>query len=245
MWRRTGLAVRREAAGARVLCFGSSLTSMGVAPRVLEERLGMPAYNFATSRRATLFRLHLCSVTPSRPARTPRPWSSTSPGRPSTRPITSTSACSRRWPRSASASSWRSRARPGLPGTARPPPVPAVIPLPGRDPLEDRRRVPPRGGTGKPRRHHLCSQRQREPRRRACDAPGPDCARRGRGRGDPPDRVEVRPGVGAVHPQVPRPGGSRDIPVFWLIPPIAPPKPSRAATTWAWRRLTRDSSMRL
>ena len=48
-WRRAGQAIGREAKGARVLCFGTSLTRMGVAPKVLEERLGMPAYNFATS----------------------------------------------------------------------------------------------------------------------------------------------------------------------------------------------------
>ena len=48
-WRRAGQAIGRQAKGTRVLCFGTSLTKMGLAPKVLEERLGMPAYNFATS----------------------------------------------------------------------------------------------------------------------------------------------------------------------------------------------------
>lgn len=48
-WRRAGQAIAREAKGSRILCFGTSLTRMGVSPKVLEERLGRPAYNFATS----------------------------------------------------------------------------------------------------------------------------------------------------------------------------------------------------
>ncbi len=48
-WRRNFWAIRRHAASSAVLCFGTSLSRMGVAPRVLEERMGMPAYNFAAS----------------------------------------------------------------------------------------------------------------------------------------------------------------------------------------------------
>jgi hypothetical protein len=48
-WRQNARAVRRYAGGSAVLCFGTSLSRMGVAPRVIEERLGMPAYNFAAS----------------------------------------------------------------------------------------------------------------------------------------------------------------------------------------------------
>jgi hypothetical protein len=40
-------AVRREAPRAEVLCLGDSLVKCGVAPRVLERRLGRPAYNLA------------------------------------------------------------------------------------------------------------------------------------------------------------------------------------------------------
>lgn len=48
-WRTTGDAVARRAPGADVVCLGTSVTRMGVSPRVLEERLGLRAYNFAIS----------------------------------------------------------------------------------------------------------------------------------------------------------------------------------------------------
>lgn len=48
-WRHTAGAIRRHAAGSSVFCFGTSLTRTGMSPRVLEEKLGMPAYNFAGS----------------------------------------------------------------------------------------------------------------------------------------------------------------------------------------------------
>jgi hypothetical protein len=46
-WRLTGQAARGEAARCGILCFGDSMVKEGVAPRVLEERLGRPAYNLA------------------------------------------------------------------------------------------------------------------------------------------------------------------------------------------------------
>jgi hypothetical protein len=48
-WRQNARAIRKHAEGSAVLCFGTSLSRMGVAPRVIEEKLGMPAYNFAAS----------------------------------------------------------------------------------------------------------------------------------------------------------------------------------------------------
>jgi hypothetical protein len=48
-WRQNARSIRRHAAGPAVLCFGTSLSRMGVAPRVIEERTGMAAYNFAAS----------------------------------------------------------------------------------------------------------------------------------------------------------------------------------------------------
>ncbi len=48
-WRQNARAIRKNAQSSAVLCFGTSLSRMGVAPRVIEERLGMPAYNFAAS----------------------------------------------------------------------------------------------------------------------------------------------------------------------------------------------------
>ena len=48
-WRHNARAIRRHAAGSAVLCFGTSLSRTGVSPRVLEERIEMPAYNFAGS----------------------------------------------------------------------------------------------------------------------------------------------------------------------------------------------------
>ncbi|HEY2158299.1 MAG TPA: hypothetical protein VGH33_21900 [Isosphaeraceae bacterium] len=48
-WRQNARAIRKHAWDSAVLCFGTSLSRMGVAPRVIEERLGMPAYNFAAS----------------------------------------------------------------------------------------------------------------------------------------------------------------------------------------------------
>lgn len=46
-WDRCGRLVAREAPRCEVLCFGDSLVMHGVAPRVLEARLGRPAHNFA------------------------------------------------------------------------------------------------------------------------------------------------------------------------------------------------------
>lgn len=48
-WRLNARSIRRHAAGSSVLCFGTSLTRMGVSPRVLEESMRLPAYNFAMS----------------------------------------------------------------------------------------------------------------------------------------------------------------------------------------------------
>ena len=48
-WRLNARSIRRHAAGSGVLCFGTSVTHMGVSPRVLEEKMRMPAYNFAIS----------------------------------------------------------------------------------------------------------------------------------------------------------------------------------------------------
>ena len=47
-WRTTGLAAGRdEVRRSEVLCFGDSLIKLGVYPRVLEARLGLPAFNLA------------------------------------------------------------------------------------------------------------------------------------------------------------------------------------------------------
>jgi hypothetical protein len=48
-WRLNARTIRRHAAGSSVLCFGTSLTRMGVSPLVLEETMRLPAYNFAMS----------------------------------------------------------------------------------------------------------------------------------------------------------------------------------------------------
>lgn len=46
-WARCGKDVGRQAPRCDVLCFGDSLVMHGVAPRVIAERLGRPAHNFA------------------------------------------------------------------------------------------------------------------------------------------------------------------------------------------------------
>src|SRR4051812_42261979 len=46
-WAYGGRAADRKAAGRDVLCFGDSMVKFGVAPRVLEDRLGTKAYNLA------------------------------------------------------------------------------------------------------------------------------------------------------------------------------------------------------
>ena len=46
-WQKTGRNVRHEAPRSEVLCFGDSLVKVGVAPRVLEHRLGKRVFNFA------------------------------------------------------------------------------------------------------------------------------------------------------------------------------------------------------
>ncbi len=48
-WRKTGRNVRPEAPRGEILCFGDSLVKVGVAPRVLEHRLGKRVFNFALS----------------------------------------------------------------------------------------------------------------------------------------------------------------------------------------------------
>lgn len=48
-WRQNARAIRRHAAGPAVLCFGTSLSHMGISPLVLEETMRVPAYNFAMS----------------------------------------------------------------------------------------------------------------------------------------------------------------------------------------------------
>jgi hypothetical protein len=48
-WRMIGDSVKRQAPKAQIVSFGTSLTRMGVSPKVLEERLGKTFYNFALS----------------------------------------------------------------------------------------------------------------------------------------------------------------------------------------------------
>jgi hypothetical protein len=48
-WRLTSKAVSREAKKADILCFGTSLSRLGISPLVLQERTGLSAYNFALS----------------------------------------------------------------------------------------------------------------------------------------------------------------------------------------------------
>jgi hypothetical protein len=46
-WRQSGWAAQHRAPACDVLCFGDSLVKCGVLPRVLEQRVGKPAYNLA------------------------------------------------------------------------------------------------------------------------------------------------------------------------------------------------------
>jgi hypothetical protein len=48
-WRRTGKAATKEAPKAEILCFGTSLTRLGVSPVILKERTGLSAYALALS----------------------------------------------------------------------------------------------------------------------------------------------------------------------------------------------------
>ena len=48
-WRLTGKAIRKQATKADILCFGTSLSRIGVSPLILEERTGHPTYNLALS----------------------------------------------------------------------------------------------------------------------------------------------------------------------------------------------------
>lgn len=45
-WSRGGESLRREGARAQILCLGDSMMKCGVAPRVLERKLGRRSYNF-------------------------------------------------------------------------------------------------------------------------------------------------------------------------------------------------------
>ena len=49
-WRIKASAARREAAGCEVLCFGDSLVEFAFLPPILEERLGVKAYNLRCTR---------------------------------------------------------------------------------------------------------------------------------------------------------------------------------------------------
>src|SRR3954447_9395190 len=46
-WRASGRAASGKAVGCEVLCFGDSQVKLGLLPRVIEQRLGRPAYNLA------------------------------------------------------------------------------------------------------------------------------------------------------------------------------------------------------
>jgi hypothetical protein len=46
-WRISGQAAREQAPGCDFLCFGDSLTKVGILPHVLEDRLGQRAYNLS------------------------------------------------------------------------------------------------------------------------------------------------------------------------------------------------------
>jgi hypothetical protein len=48
-WRMTGKSVKKHAPTSSILCFGTSLTKLGVSPKILQEKLGKPAYCFALS----------------------------------------------------------------------------------------------------------------------------------------------------------------------------------------------------
>jgi hypothetical protein len=48
-WRRTGKAAVKEAPRAEILCFGTSLTRLGVSPNILKERTGLEVYNLSLS----------------------------------------------------------------------------------------------------------------------------------------------------------------------------------------------------
>lgn len=50
LWHQSGRAASGEAAGSEVFCFGDSLVLNGLAPAVIEGRLGKPAYNLAVPR---------------------------------------------------------------------------------------------------------------------------------------------------------------------------------------------------
>jgi hypothetical protein len=48
-YRRTGKAAVKEAPRAELLCFGTSLTRVGISPNILKERTGLAAYNLGLS----------------------------------------------------------------------------------------------------------------------------------------------------------------------------------------------------
>ena len=48
-WRLTGRSIKKHATKAEILCFGTSLSRIGVSPLILEERTGHPTYNLALS----------------------------------------------------------------------------------------------------------------------------------------------------------------------------------------------------
>ncbi|HEV3122796.1 MAG TPA: hypothetical protein VGY53_12870 [Isosphaeraceae bacterium] len=48
-WRGSALAARQEAPACEILCFGDSLSKLGVLPRAIEARTGRRAYNLACS----------------------------------------------------------------------------------------------------------------------------------------------------------------------------------------------------
>ena len=65
-WRDGGRSVAKNAKDADVLCFGTSMSRLGVSPKAIEERLGLSAYNFALSGAQPFRDLHHAEARPRR-----------------------------------------------------------------------------------------------------------------------------------------------------------------------------------
>ena len=116
-WAYGGRAASRRAPDAEILCFGDSMIKFGMAPRVLEDRLGRRAFNlalYAGSPTASYFLLRRPLESGAKPAAVlvdfqPRhsPWHRDS-----------TSGCGRSCSARATASTWRGP--PATPTCSRP-----------------------------------------------------------------------------------------------------------------------------
>ena len=240
-WRHSGAMLGRKAPGSEVLCFGDSLIKFGVVPRVLEERRARRGLQPGRLQRPGGLELLPAPAGAGGRRAGRRPWSSTSPRTCSPRGPCTT-------PPVARAGGPRRVARAGLVGASRGVLRPAHAGVPA--PLGPGPRGDPGGRSG-PR----CGARTARNARRSGPMSPTGVATSGRTPtpGGPPTGARSTPRTRVVLPRAWRChpvneaylrrflalADGHAIPVFWLLPPIAPVVQARRERTGADAGTTR------